>query len=70
MGVGSVNYYSILAVFVYLSGWLLGYPFIGNQLKWLFIKPIYCIVFVLLLVLWLSIGLFCCIFYFDEKKSK
>lgn len=56
VSVGSVNYYSILAVFVYLSAWLLGYPFIGSSLltKWLFIKPIYCIAFVLLLVLWVK----------------
>ena len=52
MGVGSINYYSILVVFAYLTGWLIGYPFIGEQLRWLFIKPIYCIAFVLLLVLW------------------
>ena len=52
---GIINHYSILCLFIYLSIWLLGFPFLGDFWKSLFLEPHHLIVVVLLLILWESL---------------
>ena len=49
---GIINHYSIFCLFIYLSVWLLGFPFLGDFLKSLFLEPHHLIVVVLLAILW------------------
>jgi len=68
---GIINHYSILCLFIYLSIWLLGFPFLGDFWKSLFLEPHHLIVVVLLFILWGFIGFnIYIILYSDENKKE
>jgi len=69
---GIINHYSILFLFIYLSLWLLGFPFLGDFWKSLFLEPHHLIVVVLLLILWGFIGfnIYIILYSGEDKKKK